>query len=174
MLLVYHVITYVVPWLFVSLSGLNLNQARKPAWIKRPRKMSPLNRIKHQILKRSFMRIFPMILPCKMMLFLRKGLSIPQSLLTSLPAPSGLIDPAVLQSLPINRPRQRKPASPGWWRCNYRRRSLWTRESCRFGQAYCERRFFCHEQRQMGCWSGNICCSECPRCSFWLLEPAIY
>ena len=47
-----------------------------------------------------------MILPCKMMLFLRKGLSIPQFLLTSLPAPSGLIDHVVLQRLPI------KPTAP--------------------------------------------------------------
>ena len=44
-----------------------------------------------------------MILPCKMMLFLRKGLSIPQFLLTSLPAPPGLKNPAVLL---INRPTQ--------------------------------------------------------------------
>ena len=35
-----------------------------------------------------------------------KGLSIPQSLLTSLPAPSGLIDHVVLQRLPI------KPTAP--------------------------------------------------------------
>ena len=94
------------------LSGPSLGRARRLAWIKRPRR-TPFLRVKHQILKRLFMKIYPMIHHSRMtILLLKKGLLTPQALSTNPQAPSGLRNPPVHQSLLINQRPQCKPAMP--------------------------------------------------------------
>ena len=94
-------------------SGPNLGQARKPAWTKRPKKMSFLKQTRHPMLKRLFLRIFPTIHRSKMMiLLLKRDLLIPQVLSISPQAPSGLRNPSVQQSLLTSQQPQCKPAIP--------------------------------------------------------------
>ena len=94
-------------------SGPNLGQARRPTWTKRPKKMSFLNQAQHPILKRLFLRIFPMIHRSQMMiLLLRKDLLIPQVLSISPQVPSGLKAPPVLQNLLTSQQLQCEPAVP--------------------------------------------------------------
>ena len=95
------------------LSGPSLGRARRLAWIKRPRRMPSLNRAKHQILKRLFLKIYPMIHRSEMMiLLLKRDLLIPQVLSTSPQAPSGLRNPPIQQSLLISQRPQFKPVMP--------------------------------------------------------------
>lgn len=95
------------------LSRPSLGRARRLAWIKRPRRTPSLNRVKHQILKRLFMKIYPMIHHSRMtFLLLKKGLLTPQALSTSPQAPSGLRNPPIHQSLLISQQPQCKPAMP--------------------------------------------------------------
>ena len=95
------------------LSGPSLGRARRLAWIKRPRRMPSLNRAKHQILKRLFLKTYPMIHRSEMtILLLKRGLLIPQVLSTSPQAPSGLRNPPIQQSLLISQRPQCKPAMP--------------------------------------------------------------
>ena len=95
------------------LSGPSLGRARRLAWIKRPRRTPSLNRVKHQILKRLFMKIYPMIHHSRMtILLLKKGLLTPQALSTSPQAPSGLRNPPIQQSLLISQRPQFKPVMP--------------------------------------------------------------
>ena len=95
------------------LSGPSLGRARRLAWIKRPRRMPSLNRAKHQILKRLFLRIYPTIHCSKtMILLLKRDLLIPQVLSISPQVPSGLKAPPVQQNLLTSQQLQCKPAVP--------------------------------------------------------------
>ena len=99
--------------ILLFLSGPSLGQARRLAWTKRPKRMPSLNRAKHQILKRLFLRIYPMIHRSEMtILLLKRGLLIPQVLSISPQAPSGLRNPPVRPSLLISQQLQCKPAMP--------------------------------------------------------------
>ena len=103
----YSVFDFVIPL------RANLGQARRPAWTKRPKKMSFLKRTRHPMLKRLFLRIFPTIHRSKMMILLQKrGLLTPQVLPISLQVPSGLKAPPVQQSLLTSQQLQCKPAVP--------------------------------------------------------------
>ena len=86
-------------------SGPKLGQARRPAWTKRPKKMS--------FLKRLSLRIFPTIHRSQMMiLLLKRDLLIPQVLSISPQVPSGLKAPPVQQNLLTSQQLQCKPAVP--------------------------------------------------------------
>ena len=98
---------------FVILLRPNLGQARRPAWTKRPKKMSFLKQARHPMLKRLFLRIFPTIHRSKMMiLLLKRDLLIPQVLFISPQVPSGLKAPPVQQNLLTSQQLRCKPAVP--------------------------------------------------------------
>ena len=99
--------------ILLFLSGPNLGQARRPAWTKRPKKMSFLKRSRHPMLKRLFLRIYPMIYRNKTtILLLKRDLLIPQVLSISPQVPSGLKAPLVQQNLLTSQQLQCKPVVP--------------------------------------------------------------
>ena len=99
--------------ILLFLSGPSLGQVRRLAWTKRPKRMPSLNRVKHQILKRLFLRIYPMIHRSKTtILLLKRDLLIPQVLSISPQAPSGLRNPPVQPNLLTSQQPQCKPAIP--------------------------------------------------------------
>ena len=112
MFAVHRLRTYVV-FDLLFFSEPNLGQARKPAWTKRPKKMSFLNQAPHPILKRLFLRIYPMIHRSKTtILLLKRDLLMPQVLSISPQTPSGLKAPPVQQNLLTSQQLQCKPAVP--------------------------------------------------------------
>ena len=99
--------------ILLFLSEPSLGQARRLAWTKRPKRMPSLNRAKHQILRRLFLRIYPMIHRSKtMILLLKRDLLIPQVLSISPQALSGMRHPPVQQNLLTSQQPQCKLAIP--------------------------------------------------------------
>ena len=91
--------------ILLFLSGPSLGQARRLAWTKRPKKIP--------ILKRLFLRIYPMIHRSKTtILLLKRDLLMPQVLSINPQAPSRLRNPPVQQSLLTSQQPQCKPAIP--------------------------------------------------------------